>query len=264
MSIRSPIHTEGQHQLPHCPGGWRVTVAVRRRGPRANQGRLEGRQHLLPAALGVPPALQHRTDAGPLSRVHLRTRHRRVAERPRGHEPDRVRVRGPRGVRAVRAGVCEERRGGRAPTARLRCPLATEHREGRQGDHHGLREHRPLRPDGERRRPGLGVLSRPRHGDDGAQERRGEARQAARARREGAHQPHDPPRTPSRRAGRCWQAAATSASPGKARWTRSWRRLRATGSPPRRAPRPTAPGEVSQVFFNDPDNNLVKIMVYPA
>ena len=36
------------------------------------------------------------------------------------------------------------------------------------------------------------------------------------------------------------------------------------GIAPRRAPRPTAPGEVSQVFFNDPDNNLVEIMVYPA
>ena len=36
------------------------------------------------------------------------------------------------------------------------------------------------------------------------------------------------------------------------------------GIAPRRAPRPTAPGEVSQVFFSDPDNNLVETMVYPA
>ena len=35
------------------------------------------------------------------------------------------------------------------------------------------------------------------------------------------------------------------------------------GIAPRRAPRPTEPGEVSQVFFTDPDNNLVEIMVYP-
>ena len=35
------------------------------------------------------------------------------------------------------------------------------------------------------------------------------------------------------------------------------------GIAPRRAPRPTEPGAVSQVFFSDPDNNLVEIMVYP-
>ena len=35
------------------------------------------------------------------------------------------------------------------------------------------------------------------------------------------------------------------------------------GIAPKREPRPTAPGEVSQVFFADPDNNLVEIMVYP-
>ena len=35
------------------------------------------------------------------------------------------------------------------------------------------------------------------------------------------------------------------------------------GISPKRPPRPTAAGEVSQVFFADPDNNLVEIMVYP-
>ena len=35
------------------------------------------------------------------------------------------------------------------------------------------------------------------------------------------------------------------------------------GIVPKRTPRPTAPGEISQVFFADPDNNLVEIMVYP-